>query len=289
MIFKNLTVFQTPKNWLPPVITDGLFQPCSAFQTTTCGWVAPRGDGKIMPIISGHAMLALRIERRLLPGSVVSTVVKEAATLLEETQGFAPGRRQIRELREQALAELTPKAFRVHQTTHLWIDPINGRISIDTASNARAEKVIEHLFASLPPFTMLPTLLRKSSADGMREWLVTDEEPDLFTIDKDCTLRGLDNNEVKYVNETLGDQVRQQLEAGKHPTKLALTYNDRVSFALSDKFGFSRIELLDLTRENDGTTQTAEERFDADFTIMTGELAKLINATAEALGGFIQE
>lgn len=289
MMFKNLTVYQTPRHWLPPTITQGLFQPCGAFQNETFGWVSPREDGDLMPVVGGQAMLALRREKRLLPASVITAHVKKMAADIEAQQGFKPGRRQMRDLKEQAIDNLTPKAFCVQQTTNVWIDPVHGRLCVDTANASRAEQVIEHLFASLEPFTIIPTLLRKSCAEGMREWLTNEDGLECFTVDRDCTLRGLDRNEIKYVNEPLGDAVRAQMEAGKRPTKLALTYDDRVSFMLNEQFGFSRIELLNITRGHDNAEQSADQKFDSDFTLMSGELSLLIHATAEALGGFISE
>lgn len=44
--------------------------------------------------------------------------------------------------------------------------------------------------------------------------------------------------------------------------------------------------LLDVIAEKESSTKNDDERFDGDFMLMSGELAKLITDVVEALGGF---
>ena len=78
------------------------------------------------------------------------------------------------------------------------------------------------------------------------------------------------------------DDVRQHIKSGKLPTKLALTYNARVSLVVTDKMQIKKIEILDVAMEG---AQQGEDAFDADAAIATGELAPLIQAVVEAFGG----
>jgi recombination associated protein RdgC len=91
---------------------------------------------------------------------------------------------------------------------------------------------------------------------------------------------------VRYTHHPLdGKEIKNHLVAGKLPTRLALTFNDRVSFILTDKLELKRLDFLDTVREELGNEDDAEALFDAEFALMTGELARLLPALVEALGG----
>lgn len=76
--------------------------------------------------------------------------------------------------------------------------------------------------------------------------------------------------------------MRQHIEHGKLPTKLAMTWDDRVSFALTAGLQIKNIVLLDAVI--DGNSQD-DDGFDTDVAIATGELSRLIPDLIEALGG----
>ena len=66
------------------------------------------------------------------------------------------------------------------------------------------------------------------------------------------------------------------------PTKLAMTWDDRVSFVLTEGLQIKKIALLDAVM--DGTSKD-DGGFDTDVAIATGELSRLIPDLIEALGG----
>ena len=80
--------------------------------------------------------------------------------------------------------------------------------------------------------------------------------------------------------------MRRHIAAGKQCTRLALTWSDRISFVLTETLAVKRVTPLDVLKEqNDSAMQNEDERFDTDFALMSGELAKLIADLVEALGG----
>jgi recombination associated protein RdgC len=65
-----------------------------------------------------------------------------------------------------------------------------------------------------------------------------------------------------------------------------MTWNDKVSFVLTDKLHIKRLAFLDILKEQaEKSAEGADERFDADFALMAGELAKLFDDLLTALGG----
>ena len=131
----------------------------------------------------------------------------------------------------------------------------------------------------------------------MADWLAGGEVPAEFTIDRDCELKapGDEKATVRYVRHSLDgggvdDEIKAHLTRGKIPTHLALTWNDRLSFVLTERFEIKRLAFLDLIKEEaEKAPEHADEQFDADFTLMTGELSRFLPALVETLGGEIVE
>ena len=75
-----------------------------------------------------------------------------------------------------------------------------------------------------------------------------------------------------------------------HATRLGLTWNDRISFVLTDKLQVKRVEFLAIGTEpgQEGSEQdqqlAAQEQFEIDFLLMTGELHQLLTDLGQALG-----
>ena len=65
-----------------------------------------------------------------------------------------------------------------------------------------------------------------------------------------------------------------------------MTWDDKISFILSENLAIKRIKPLDILNEDkDQRTADENERFDADFLLMTSELAKMIDDIVYSLGG----
>lgn len=302
MWFKNLQIYRLPAPWaidlakLDEQLARGGFAKCASHEPMSRGWVPPRKDGALIYANNRQWLLSLATEQRLLPSSVVNDEVRERAEVLTETQGYAPGRKQLRELKERVTEELMPRAFTRKRSTFVWIDPQNGWFIVDAGTQGKAEEVVEHLRFCIDelPLKLLHTQLSPQSA--MADWLAGGEAPAGFTIDRDCELKaiGEEKSAVRYVRHPLNDEVsaeiKAHLAAGKLPTKLALTWDERISFVLTEKLEIKRLAFLDLLKEEaEKNAEHADEQFDADFALMTGELVRFLPALIEALGGEIAE
>ncbi|HEY0844506.1 MAG TPA: recombination-associated protein RdgC [Noviherbaspirillum sp.] len=299
MWFKNLQIYRLTAPWtmsseqLEASLAPQTFAPCGNLDMQTQGWVSPRDNGMLVHTVNRQMLLQLGTEKKLLPSTVINQVTKARAAEIEEQQGFKPGRKQMKELKEQVTDELLPRAFSIQRSTRVWIDPVNGWLVVDAASPAKADEVFKLLLKSLEslPFASLRT--ERSPLSAMTDWLAADEAPSGFTVDQDTELRATGEGKatVRYVRHTIeADDVRRHIAAGKQCTRLAMTWADRVSFVLTETLAIKRVAPLDVLKENaDSTTQNEDERFDTDFALMTGELAKLIADLVEALGGEEQQ
>ncbi|MBL8472096.1 MAG: recombination-associated protein RdgC [Rhodocyclaceae bacterium] len=293
MWFKNLQLYRLPSPWaadalaLEQQLARAQFQRCAASDLASHGFVPPLAEGGLLHSVGGQWLIAFKSEQKLLPASVVNQVAQERAEEIEAQQGYKPGRKQMKELKEAVTAELLPRAFTRLQTTYAWLDAAGGWLAVDASSRSKAEAVIDLLHKTLDdlPLKLLRTEL--SPAGAMSQWLAAGEAPAGFTIDRDCELKAADEEQsaVRYVRHALeGDEIRNHLVAGKLPTRLALTWNDRLSFVLTDDLEIKRLDFLAMEEEKSDADNPAE-RFDADFALMSGELRGFIPDLLEALGG----
>ncbi len=295
-MFKNLSVYRTegagsaPRAKIEEGLAKARFAECGATQAQSAGWVPPRGnaEGPLLESVGGQQLLTLMVERRLLPSAVVKRRVDEMAQQVEQDTGRQPGKKLKKELKEQAVLELLPMAFTKRASFKAWLDPKRQLLMVDAASAARADEVVTLLVQSLPGLVVKPLHTAQSAAAVMAQWLLDGDVPAVFSVDRECELKADDEMKsvVRYARHRLDtDEVREHIRGGKRPTRLALTWQGRVSFVLTDAGLVKKLDFLDVVFENKPSRTDADEAFDADAAIATGELAKLIPDLIEALGG----
>ncbi len=295
MWFKNLKVFRLARSWslsvdtLESALEKHAFRPGSSLEMQRLGWVPPVENGGLVHALSGQLLLSLRVEKKLLPATVINQVARAKAQDIEEQQGYKPGRKQMKEIKERVTEELLPKAFAVYRDTRVWIDTKNHWLVVDAAAAAKSDEVLGMLAKAIDPFPVLHLHVEQSPSSAMTNWLIQDEPPSGFSVDQDTELRSTSESRaaVRYVRQSIEiDDVRKHVQAGKQCTRLALTWADRVSFVLTEGLDIKRVAPLDVLQESQGTSAMNDaERFDSDMTLMTSELGRLIDALVDALGG----
>lgn len=295
MWFKNLQIYRLPAGWkitasqIETQLARHIFQRCGSMDMQSKGWTSPRKDENLVFSLNQQFLIAMGAESKLLPSSVVNQIANDRIAEIEEQQGYRLGRKQAREIKENVTDELLPRAFSRRSTTFVWIDPVHGWLIIDAANAAKAEDVQKLLFDSIDDLPLSPLKTQLSPASAMTTWLETGEAPAGFAIDRDCVLQAPDEEKatVRYSRHPLDvTEIREHLAAGKTATRLALTWNDRISFALTDQLQIKQLTFLDIIKEEaESQADTAEEQFAADFTLMTGELSPFLHDLVSALGG----
>lgn len=289
-----------PREALEEALQSARFLPCGATQTDSAGWVPPRGKKSVAlaEVVGGPLILKLCTERRALPASAVKAALEERIEKYKQESGNERvGAKLKKEFKEEIVFELLPRAFTKRSTTLLWLDPANQFLVVDSGSLSGADKIVTALVEALSkvggtPFAVRPVRTNSSAAAAMSHWLATREAPVGFTVDRDCELKTPDDQKstVRYSRHTLEiDEVPQHIAAGKVPTQLAMTWNDRVSFVLSESAQLRKLKLLDVVMEGVQEGSKDDDGFDTDVAILTGELTGLLPDLLEALGGEMEE
>ncbi|SFC32590.1 recombination associated protein RdgC [Polaromonas sp. OV174] len=308
-MFKSATFFHIANDFvLPPLeaLEEALqaapFLPCGATQPESDGWVPPRGNKStvLAEMVGRQLILRLCTERRPLPSSAVKAAVEERIERYKQETGNERVPSKIKkEFKEEAILDLLPRAFTKRSTTTLWLDPVNKFLVVDSGSLTGADKVVSYLIEALgeipnsgPGILVKPVQTTMSAGASMAHWLASREAPVGFTVDRDCELKMPDDQKstVRYSRHTLEiDEVSQHIASGKVPTQLAMTWNERVSFVLTDMTQLRKISLLDVVLDGQQEKGKDDDGFDADAAIVTGELSALIPDLLEALGGEQEE
>ncbi len=295
MWLKNLRIFRLDTRFgvsakaLADMLAKHQFAPCGSQEPLSLGWVAPREGGELVHEVNGQYLICMRAEKKLLPSAVVNQAAREKAREIEEQQGYKPGRKQMKEIKEQIIIDLMPRSHAVQRDTMVWIDTRNHWFVIDAAAVAKSDEVLGLFAKSVEPFPVLPLYTEWSPAGAMTAWLVDDDAPANFTIDQDAELRSTGDSgaAVRYVKQSADiDEVRKHVEAGKQCTRLAMTWADRISFVLTDAMDIKRVAPLDiLTEKQDVSAVNDDESFNSDMTLMTSELSGLLTGLVGILAG----
>lgn len=293
MWFKNLTVYRMTASWqlsaaqVEEAASANAQTPIGLTQPVSTGW-APIFDGLFAHVVNRQILLQFKTEKKVVPSSALKAAVAERVDEVERMTGRKPGKKECREIKDDALLALLPSALATISQTRVWIDPVNGWIVINTGSQTQADTIITSLVRSLEKLELQTLHIAKSPAAVMTEWLMNYDAPDNFSIDRACTLKACDDTKavVKYTNSPLTtDNLVEHLRMGKVCKDLALTWEDRISFVLTDTFRIKKVRALDLITEDRAEVNDEREASDADFALMTGEINNLLNALVAAFGG----
>ena len=300
MFFRALTIYKTSDEFpalspLNEALATAPFEPCTPSQIESFGWVPVRGNpGEYVVHADGHYLLSLCHERKTVPAATIKRIANDRAAEIEKAEGYKPGRKQIREIRETVATELVAKAIPVQSITYIWINLDHGWFGINVPSAGKVDIVIEQLKRALDKTPLESIHTVQSPSAMMTGWLCSGgEDRDTFTIDRDCELRsmGEDKSAVKWTRQDLNyKEIYHHIEAGKRATQLALTWDSKISFILTEDLKIKRIAFLDILQEKaDQQAEDGADILEADLTIMGGELNLMLNDLVAELGGYAED
>jgi recombination associated protein RdgC len=300
-LFKSAVIYRIGPDWAAPtpqalelVLQSNIYVPCGATEEVSSGWVPVRGEAHapLVESINGQLVLKLEVERKSVPAGAVRIALEARCTQIELQRGSKPGRKEVRELKDDIYLELLPRAFSKKSSHFVWVDVKNRTIVVGASSYKSADPVIQQVIEAFAqaeailPIAPLSTATTPTSA--MSVWLTAQEAPVNFSVDRDLELKSFDDSKasVRYSRHNLElAEIVQHITDGKVPVQLALTWKNRVSFVLSADLVLRKLELLDIATEVAGDG----DGFDGDVVLTTSELQSLIPDLVAALDGESQE
>jgi recombination associated protein RdgC len=236
-------------------------------------------------------LMSLGHDERLLPSAVLKQQLEQRVIDLEDREGRRVGRREQAELRERILIELMPQAFTRQSQTLGYFDLNNGVLVVNSTVNRDVDAFVGLLRETLGSLPAVPLATSKSPSQVLTEWLGDNSVlPRDILLEDECELEH--DGIVRCRDQDLGGaEIRAHLEAGKLVRKLALTWNDRLSFVLADDLTIRRLRFLELVRDElrDVETDSVEARNDVEFVIASGEIRSLLPRLVELFGGLEEQ
>lgn len=295
-MFKNAIAYLVTPGFRidPEMLSHSPARACASNEGSTVGFAQPcdHSTAVLAHHVAGYTVICLESEERLLPGSVVAEEVEARAIDMEKLQGYKPGRKQIREIKERVTEELLPKAFtQRRRTLGVFAGPY---FMVDTSSPARADTFINALRIALDalPLTLIQT--NKRITGEMIEWLLG-TTPWGLSVDDFVELEKAEPGKpaIAYKRTTLDEQdMRRRISDSYVPRKIGVTFNDRLSFKVDDSLHLKQLVALELLqadkRHQDANAKDIAQTFDADIALTIGELVAVYNFLIEQLGGLAE-
>jgi recombination associated protein RdgC len=296
MFFRNLSLFRfnpsLKKSFdsIDDALAEWALKPVGPLEQMSRGFVSP--FGRDQPALShrvGNALwLTLGGEDRLLPSAVINDEVQRKLAQAEQREGRKLGGRARKRLKEDVVHELLPRAFVRPSRLNASIDLAQGVVAVDTSSRKAAEGFITELRHALGSFPALPLNAELSPRALLTGWIAGEPLPAGFALGDECELKDpVDGGAIVKCQrqELLGDEIRKHLESGKQVSKLALVFDDHVSFVLGEDLVVRKLKFLDGAVDQLENTErdslNAEQ--DARYALMSAELARLFTALEKAL------
>ncbi len=298
MWFKNLKIYRFSTSFsinpdqLDSQLAEKAFKPCGSTQASSFGWVSPLGNEgqQLHHTIGKTTMICARHEEKILPASVINELLEEKLDAIQAESGRRPVGKYKQSIKDDLILELMPKAFSKSRKSCAYMDLTRQFLIVDAASNNKAEELLQLLRQCLGSLPVVPLKTRTPPAILMTQWLKGESQADDFLIKDECELRETDDEGaiIRCRRQDLSSkEIQIHLDAGKEVTKLAINWKDQLDCILQDDLAIKRLKFADeiLEQAADEGAEDPASRFDADFNLMSGELARFIPRLIEVLGG----
>lgn len=288
MWFRNLSLFRFSEKSaralksLETKLDEHRLRKVGPQELSTSGFVSPYGleEESLVHRVGAFALASVGRDERLLPNVVVNQELSARLQKIEAKHGKRPGSKQRKQLKEDILSDLLPRAFTRQSSVNLYFAMENGWLVVDTASRKIAEDAVTKLRHALGTFPAVPMAAEQSPRGLMTDWLIHGKLPQGLVLTDECELRDPVESGaiVRCRRQDLEtDEVREHLKSGKQVFQLGLTFEDRVSFVLGEDLTVRKLRFLDVVQEelDERSSESALAELDARFALMTLELETL--------------
>ena len=123
IVYRIAPQWQVGLETLEDALQKATFAACGATQERAVGFVPPRGEahGPLAESVGGQWILRFMVEAKVLPGSVLARKVQDKVDQIERETGRKPGKKEKRDLKDEAKLDLLPMAFTKMGSMWVWI------------------------------------------------------------------------------------------------------------------------------------------------------------------------
>jgi recombination associated protein RdgC len=298
MWFKNLTLFRfddalpTDAQQFAEALARKPFKPCASHEMETRGWVPPLGRraSDLVHVAGGFWLFCLQTEQKVLPAAVVREMLDDQVAQIEEREMRRVFRKEKERLKDEIMHTLLPRALTRSRRCYACVDTRTERLLVDAAGRKAVEELTTTLRDTLGRLPIRPLQSANAPTAAMTDWMLNDAVPKELALEDECELRdvGDEGGVVRCRGQDLsGDEMLTLLQAGKVVTRLALCWDERISFLLQDDLTLRRLRFHERVQEQVGDVDDDNDalRHDAEIVVMTAELSLLLDRLLAGFGG----
>ncbi|MBP6121055.1 recombination-associated protein RdgC [Providencia sp.] len=294
---KNLIVYRITRdidfNNIEEQLSHLKYEPCGSLDMSRFGFVPPLGIGKsdnLVHVANDQYLISLMKEEKILPTPVINNALNKKVEKLEADQGRKLKKTERQAIKDEVIQELLPRAFSKYTRFNVWVNIADGFIAALVSSPRRAEDCFAMIRKAIRSLPVVPLTAKDPIELTLTEWIRKGELPKGFILGEQSEMKAIleEGGIAKYSKQDLvSDEIQSNIEAGKLVTKLALGFDGKISFNIDDGFIITKIIFNDeINFQNDDIdSEDYNQRFDADFFLITSELNILINNLITVFGG----
>jgi recombination associated protein RdgC len=298
-MFRNVRFLRLDTPWpeteqmLSERLTAAAFKPCEAWAEQSSGWEPPTGapGGLLSRRVGGADLLRLRTQTRILPAAAIEDALEARLEEYRDRTQEEPSRREKRKLKAETRDALLPKAFVKSQRTSGIVMAAERVIAVDTLSDTRAERFLEHVRAPLGKLDVAPLAFRQSVGELLTRIFLGDA-PRGFVLGNECRLCDPADAKatIRCADIDLADSaVRRHVTEGMRLTHLGIEFGNVMRCTLDQNGAVSKLKLVGMDVDENLSEEDPAARLDAELALLTGTLRQLLNALQRALGGYDEE
>lgn len=249
-----------------------------ASSRTSIGFVPPNVNEPNLLYTStdGTRVFNLEVADRVLPNKVIADLLKVRVAEIQQQQGRKLRKNEVADLRDNITVELLAKSHIKYSRTLAIIK--NGYFIVGTTSNTMSDRILMLISTALVRETNAIVgfkFLDLNAEAFMKQFLInygTQVGAEKFDLGRSAVLKG--RGVIRFTNLDLtGETIEAHLTAGMSISELALQYDERIEFTLTNTLRIKRIKLVGIEPDSDNEE---EDRLDAEISIMSLSLANLI-------------
>lgn len=257
------------------------FAPPTSAELLRHGFSPVHPDRYLAHAAGKFTLMHFTVAKKHLPASAINDIVAQRAAELEKEQGFPPGKKARKELKERVVDELLPRALTTRSVTPILIDQENHLLWIGTTSQPLVDLIQREMIKLFGDIGLQDPKWPRSTALTN----ALDDAPAGFSLDDQVTLRypGATGKVVRFTAANLHeDDVQAHQRAGAGVVSLAMTCGEHISFTITEGYQLRGIKPLDVIKESQRELKDVD-RFDGEFLLMTRALSDLYKAITQEI------
>nr|WP_136250428.1 recombination-associated protein RdgC [Ningiella ruwaisensis] len=282
MWFKNLKLYRFTQEFsldtqnLQTMLESMPFAPAGAQEISSMGFVPVLPKGDLLYHQVGNAFwFKLKREEKILPASVVNAELAEKVAQLEQESGSPVGKKAQKDLKEEIVQRLLPRAFNKHAFINAYISLDAQVVVVDASSDGSAEVLLAALRKCINSLPVVP-FAKSQQQEILTNWLLKDAPQGIELLDEAEFKSPADDGAIiRCKKQDLdAEEILAHIQAGKWVQKLAIAYKERLTCIIAEDLSIKRLKFTDMVVEQneDISKDDMAAKLDADFALFVSEI-----------------